>query len=46
MTGSTNAVIIIGGNGNTGSFDVIEFGTEYKSEMDMTTEINVEEEEQ
>jgi len=40
MTGSTNAVIIIGG------YDVIEFGTEYKSEMDMTTEINVEEEEQ
>ena len=40
MTGSTNAVIIIGGN------DVIGFGTEYKSEMVMTTEINVEEEEQ
>lgn len=40
MTGSTNAVIIIGG------YDVIRFDTEYKSEMDMTTEINVEVEEQ
>jgi len=40
MTGSTNAVIIIGG------YAEIEFGTEHKSEMDMTTEINVEVEEQ
>ena len=44
MQGSTNAVIIIGNC--HGCYDVIGFGTDYKSEMVMTTEINVEEEEQ